>query len=105
MIVTSTEQVAGRDIADQLGLVQGSTVRAKHLGRDIMAGLKNIVGGELRGYTELMNDARREAIDRMVDEAATKGADAVVNVRLTTANIAGGAAEILAYGTAVKLAE
>ena len=105
MIVTSTEQVAGRDIAHQLGLVQGSTVRAKHLGRDIMAGLKNIVGGELRGYTELMNDARREAIDRMVDEAATKGADAVVNVRLTTANIAGGAAEILAYGTAVKLAE
>ncbi|MCG8504595.1 MAG: heavy metal-binding domain-containing protein [Sphingomonadales bacterium] len=105
MIVTSTEQVAGRDIADQLGLVQGSTVRAKHLGRDIMAGLKNIVGGELRGYTELMNDARREAIDRMVDEAATKGADALVNVRLTTANIAGGAAEILAYGTAVKLAE
>lgn len=105
MIVTSTEQVAGRDIAEPLGLVQGSTVRAKHLGRDIMAGLKNIVGGELRGYTELMNDARREAIDRMVDEARAMGADAVVNVRLTTANIAGGAAEILAYGTAVKLAE
>lgn len=104
MIVTSTEQVAGRDIAEQLGLVQGSTVRAKHLGRDIMAGLKNIVGGELRGYTELMNDARREAIDRMVDEAGAMGADAVVNVRLTTANIAGGAAEILAYGTAVRLA-
>ena len=104
MIVTSTEDIAGHNIAQPLGLVQGSTVRAKHLGRDIMAGLKNIVGGELRGYTELMNDARSEAIDRMVDEARARGADAVVNVRLTTANIAGGAAEILAYGTAVKLA-
>jgi len=103
MIVTNTEDVPGRSVIEYLGMVQGSTVRAKHLGRDIMAGLKNIVGGELRGYTELMSEARDEAIARMQAEARALGADAVVNVRLSTASVTGGAAEILAYGTAVRL--
>ncbi len=103
MIVSNIESVPGRKILEHLGLVQGSTVRAKHVGRDIMAGLKNIVGGELEGYTELLTEARREAIDRMSAEAEKMGADAVVNVRLSTASITKGAAEILAYGSAVKL--
>lgn len=103
MIVTNIETTPGREITGDLGLVQGSTVRTKHLGRDIMASLKNIVGGELQGYTELLAEARREAIERMVSEAEALGADAVVNVRLSTASITGGAAEILAYGTAVRL--
>lgn len=103
MIVTNIENVPGKQITEHLGLVQGSTVRTKHIGRDIMAHLKNIVGGELQGYTELLAEARREAIDRLVAEAEARGADAVVNIRLSTASITGGAAEILAYGTAVKL--
>ncbi|MEM6681419.1 MAG: YbjQ family protein [Pseudomonadota bacterium] len=103
MTITNTEQVPGFEVAEHLGMVQGSTVRAKHVGRDIMAGLKNIVGGELRGYTELMEDARGEAIRRMQSQAAALGADAVVNVRLATSTITQGAAELLAYGTAVKL--
>ena len=104
MIITNIETVPGYDVVDHLGLVQGSTVRAKHVGRDIMAGLKNIVGGELAGYTELLEEARCEAIDRMKSEAKAKGADAVVNVRLSTSAVTHGAAEILAYGTAVRLA-
>lgn len=104
MIITNIETVPGRTITEPLGLVQGSTVRTKHVGRDIAAFLKNIVGGELLGYTELMVEARREAIARMTGEAEALGADAVVNVRLSTASISGGAAELLAYGTAVKLA-
>lgn len=103
LVITNTEGVPGYCVAEHLGLVQGSTVRAKHMGRDIMAGLKNIVGGELRGYTELMEDARKEAIRRMEEQATALGADAVVNVRLTTSTITQGAAELLAYGTAVKL--
>lgn len=103
MIIISTDSVPGYRIGEVLGLVQGSTVRAKHLGRDIMAGLKNIVGGELRGYTELMSDARDEALARLEAEAKTLGADAVLNLRFSTASVTGGAAEILAYGTAVKL--
>ncbi len=103
MIVCNIENVPGREISELLGLVQGSTVRAKHVGRDIMAGLKNIVGGELEGYTELLIEARREAIERMIAEAAAMDADAVVNVRLSTASVTKGAAEILAYGSAVKL--
>ena len=103
MIITNIETVPGRKIATELGLVQGSTVRTKHLGKDIGAFFKNLVGGELHSYTDLMSEARQEAIDRMTEEAVTKGADAIVNVRLATASISGGAAELLAYGTAVSL--
>jgi len=101
MLMTNLETVPGRDIVSHLGLVQGNTVRAKHVGRDIMAGLKNIVGGELRGYTELLNDARGEATQRMVDEARALGANAVVNVRYSTSSISAGASELYVYGTAV----
>ncbi|GAB4120193.1 MAG: heavy metal-binding domain-containing protein [Rhodothalassiaceae bacterium] len=103
MIIITTDSVPGYRVAEILGIVEGSTVRAKHIGRDIMAGLKNIVGGELKGYTELMAEARDEAIARLEAEARKRGADAVLNLRLSTASVTGGAAEILAYGTAVKL--
>lgn len=105
MIITNIETVPGKRVTEHLGLVQGSTVRAKHVGKDIMAGLKNIVGGELKGYTELLVDARTEAVDRMTEQARAIGADAVINVRLSTSSITAGAAELLAYGTAVKLAD
>lgn len=101
IIVTNLEAVPGREIVKHLGIVQGNTVRAKHVGRDIMAGLKNIVGGELRGYTELLTDAREEATQRMMGEALEKGANAVVNVRFSTSSITAGASELYAYGTAV----
>jgi len=101
IILTNLETVPGRSIVEHLGLVQGNTVRAKHVGRDIMAGLKNIVGGELRGYTELLNDARDEAMGRMMDEAAAKGANAVINVRFSTSSVTAGASELYCYGTAV----
>jgi uncharacterized protein YbjQ (UPF0145 family) len=103
VILSNIEHFPGYAITRHLGLVQGSTVRAKHVGRDIMAGLKNIVGGELKGYTELLNESRQEALDRMVAQAEATGANAVINVRFSTANIAAGAAEILAYGTAVVI--
>ena len=103
MILSNIDTVPGREIAAYLDLVQGSTVRTKHLGRDFAAGLKNLVGGELRGYTELLQDARAQATERMVEQARGLGADAVVNVRYTTSSIAGGAAELFAYGTAVRL--
>jgi uncharacterized protein YbjQ (UPF0145 family) len=103
MILTSVETVPGKTIVEHYGLVQGSTIRAKHIGRDIMAGLKNIVGGELKGYTELLVEARSQATERMVAQAEELGANAVVNVRYSTAAVAQGAAEILAYGTAVKV--
>jgi uncharacterized protein YbjQ (UPF0145 family) len=103
MLLTNLETVPGRQIIRHLGLVQGSTVRAKHVGRDIMAGLKNLVGGELKGYTELMQDARKEALDRPEQQARALGANAVLNVRFTTSSVAQGAAELLAYGTAVEL--
>lgn len=103
MITTNLEFVPGHDIVEHLGIVQGSTVRAKHLGKDLMAGLKNIVGGELTGYTELLQEARDEAIQRMTRDAQVLGADAVINIRLSTSSISHGAAEILAYGTAVKI--
>ena len=103
MLITKIETGPGRTIVRHLGLVQGSTVRAKHVGRDIMAGLKNIVGGELKGYTELLNEAREEAIARMSEQARQMGANAVVNVRFSTASVAAGAAEIFAYGTAVVI--
>ena len=103
MIITNTEFVAGREIAETVGLVRGSTVRARNIGRDIFASLKNIVGGEVSEYTRLMADSREEAMFRMQKDAEKMGADAVVNVRFTTSAIMQGMAEILAYGTAVKL--
>ena len=103
MIVVNTEEVPGRQITQVLGLVQGNTIRAKHAGRDIMAGFKNLVGGELKGYTELLTESRRQATERMMQQAQQLGADAVVNVRFTTSAITSGAAELYAYGTAVKL--
>ena len=99
--LTNLESVPGKQITRHLGLVQGSTVRSKHAGRDLMASLKNFVGGELTGYTELLNESRNEAIDRMMEQARAVGANAVVNVRFSTSNIASGAAEVMAYGTAV----
>jgi uncharacterized protein YbjQ (UPF0145 family) len=101
--VSNLELVPGRRVKTHLGLVQGSTVRAKHAGKDILAGLKNIVGGELKAYTELMQEAREEAVQRMLAQAASVGANAVLNVRFATTSITAGAAEILAYGTAVVL--
>lgn len=101
MILCNTETLPGKRIVENFGLVQGSTVRAKHLGRDIMAGLKNIVGGELAGYTELLEDARREAIDRMINDARHLGANAIINVRFSTTSVTQGAAELFAYGSAV----
>lgn len=101
MIITNTETIAGCRISQVKGLVQGNTVRAKHAGRDIMAGLKNIVGGELQGYTELLTESRRQAIERMMAQAQQLGANAIVNVRFTTSAVTAGAAELYAYGTAV----
>ena len=103
MILSNTEEVPGRRIVTFYGVVTGSTVRAKHIGRDIMAGLKNIVGGELVGYTELLQEARKDAVDRMVAQAESLGANAVVNVRFSTSSISQGAAELFAYGTAVQV--
>ncbi|MGI9648588.1 MAG: YbjQ family protein [Acidimicrobiia bacterium] len=103
MILVNTETVPGKEITAFHGLVQGNTIRAKHLGRDIGAALKNLVGGELQAYTELLSEARQEALDRMISQAEGMGANAVVNVRFTTASVAGGAAELYAYGTAVTV--
>lgn len=103
MLLTNVEIVPDRRIVKHLGLVQGSTVRAKHAGRDIMAGLKNIFGGELRGYTELLQESREEALQRMQAQAEAIGANAVLNVRFSTSSVAQGAAELFAYGTAVVL--
>ena len=104
MIVGNTEIVPGFDITETLGILQGNTIRAKHVGRDIAASFKNLVGGELKGYTELLTEARRQAMQRMIGQAEQLGADAVVNVRFTTSAVTAGAAELYAYGTAVKLA-
>lgn len=104
MIVVNTETIPGFDIVAVKGLVQGNTIRAKHLGRDITASLKNLVGGELTQYTELLTESRRQAVERMIQQAQELGADAIVNVRFTTSSIAAGAAELYAYGTAVTTA-
>jgi len=104
MILTNTETVPGKEIIEALGIARGSTVRARNVGRDIFAGLKNIIGGEISEYTQLQADSREQAIQRMVADAQKMGADAVVNVRFSTSVITQGAAEILAYGTAVKFA-
>lgn len=103
MLFVTTAEIEGREIVASLGTVRGSTVRARNFGRDIFAGFKNIVGGEISEYTELLADAREQAIQRMLQDAKNLGADAVVNVRFTTSQVMQGAAEMLAYGTAVKL--
>ncbi|MDD3050087.1 MAG: YbjQ family protein [Candidatus Cloacimonetes bacterium] len=101
MILSNIETIPGRNIVRHFGLVSGSTVRAKHIGRDFMAGLKNIVGGELSGYTELLTESRRQATGRMIAEAEALGANAIVNIRFATSSVAQGASEIYVYGTAV----
>ena len=103
MIVTTTESIPGNEIVEILGLSRGSTVRARNVGRDIFAALKNLIGGEINEYTKLQADSREQALQRMIKDAESLGADAVVNVRITTSMIMQGVAEILAYGTAVKL--
>lgn len=104
MIIVNTNFIAGKEITETLGLVRGSTIRARHIGRDIFASLKNIVGGEIKEYTKLMADAREEALSRMIKDAEKLGANAVINVRFTTSMVMQTTSEILAYGTAVKLA-
>ena len=103
MIVTTTERIPGYEIEEVLGIVFGNTVRSKHLGKDIAAAFKTLAGGEIKSYTEMLTEARNEAIKRMIDEAEKLGADAVVGVRLGSSAVMSGAAEIVAYGTAVKL--
>ena len=103
MIVTSTDEVPGKKVSQILGVVKGNTVRSKHIGRDIMAGFKTIVGGEIKGYTDMLTQARTEAYNRMVNEATNLKADAILNVRFMTSAVMQSAAEMLAYGTAVKL--
>ena len=103
MLITTTDFIPGHEIVEVLDIARGSTVRARNLGRDIFAGLKNLVGGEISEYTQLMADAREQAIDRMIADAEEIEADAIINVRFATAAVMQGASEILAYGTAVKL--
>ncbi|PHR91542.1 MAG: hypothetical protein COA69_10100 [Robiginitomaculum sp.] len=99
--ISNLEAIPGTTITEHLGMVQGNTVRAKHVGRDIMAGLKNIVGGELRGYTELLTDSREECMSRMIAQARDLGANAVLNIRFSTSSVSAGASELFVYGTAV----
>ena len=101
ILVVNSEQIAGKKITQHLGLVRGNTIRARHIGKDILAGLRNIVGGEIHEYTKLMAESREQALDRMLDEARTLGANAVISVRFSTSMISQGAAELLAFGTAV----
>ena len=103
IILTNIESIPGKRIVEHFGLVAGNTVRAKHVGRDIMASLKNIVGGELKGYTELLQEARAESTQRMIAQARALGANAVLNVRYSTSSVAQGASELYAYGTAVRV--
>ncbi|MCB0583847.1 MAG: YbjQ family protein [Phaeodactylibacter sp.] len=103
MLITTTDFIPGREIVEVIDVVRGSTVRARNLGRDIFAGLKNLVGGEIQEYTRLMADAREQALDRMIADAEEVDADAIINVRFATAAVMQGASEILAYGTAVRL--
>jgi len=103
MLLTNIETVPGKAIVEHFGVVSGSTVRAKHLGRDFMASLKNMVGGELKGYTELLQDSRSQATNRMITQAEQLGANAIVNVRYATSSVAQGASELYVYGTAVQV--
>jgi uncharacterized protein YbjQ (UPF0145 family) len=103
MITSTIHEIAGKEIVEVLGLVRGNTIRARHVGKDIMAGFKNIVGGEITDYTKMLAESREQALDRMVEEAKKLGADAVVGVRFSTSSVMQGAAELMAYGTAVRL--
>lgn len=103
MIITTTQQIPGKEVVEILGIARGGTVRARNVGRDIFAALKNIIGGEISEYTKLQAEAREEAMQRMIDDATKLGADAIIGVKLNASMIAQGASEILAYGTAVKL--
>jgi len=105
MLISNIEIIPGKRIVKHLGMVQGNTVRAKHVGRDILASFKNIIGGELVAYTELLQDAREEATERMRMQASALGANAVINVRFSTSSVAAGAAELFVYGTAVIIEE
>ncbi|MBU2228955.1 YbjQ family protein [Patescibacteria group bacterium] len=103
MLVTTTPNIPGKDISEVIGIVRGNTIRARHVGKDISAFVKTLVGGEIQEYTKLLAESREQALDRMREEAEKMGADVVVNVRFMTSNVMQGAAELLAYGTAVKL--
>ena len=103
MIITNTDFIPGKEIKEILGLVRGNTIQAKHIGKDIVAGLRTVVGGEIKEYTNMLSEAREIALKRMIDKAEKLGADAVINVRFMTSAVMASAAEILAYGTAVKL--
>jgi len=103
MIITNIETVPGKSIVEHFGLVSGSTIRAKHLGKDLMAGLKNLVGGELKGYTQLLQESRKQAMECLIEQARQFGANAIVNIRFSTSSVAQGAAELYAYGTAVRV--
>ena len=103
MLITNIETLPGKAVLEHFGLVSGSTIRAKHIGRDFMAGLKNLVGGELKGYTQLLQESRQQAMNRMIEEARLMGANAILNVRFSTSSVAQGAAELYAYGTAVRV--
>lgn len=105
MIVTTTAEIQGRRVTKMLGMVRGNTIRARFIGRDIMAGFRAIAGGEVREYTKMMAESREQAIDRMIEEARSLGADAVIAVRFQTSMVMSGAAEILCYGTAVQTEE
>ena len=104
MLLLNIDYVPGREIAEALGIVKGTTVQSKNVGRDFMAGMKTLVGGEIVGYTEMLKEARQIATKRMVDEAERLGADAVINIRFSSSSVMQGAAEVVAYGTAVRLA-
>ncbi|MCM3567923.1 YbjQ family protein [Neobacillus mesonae] len=101
MILVTTDSISGKEIKDVIGMVKGSTVQSKHIGKDFMAGLKTIVGGEIKEYTDMLNDAREKAIERMMEEAENAGANAIVGMRLQSSSVMQGASEIIAYGTAV----
>jgi uncharacterized protein YbjQ (UPF0145 family) len=103
MILSNMDYIPGKTVSAHVGIVNGSTVRAKNVGRDFMAGLKNVFGWELKGYTELLNESRKEAIERMVSEAEDIGANAILNIRFSTSSVSAGASEIYVYGTAVKV--
>lgn len=103
MILVNTSEIAGKEIVETFGIVKGSTIRAKHIGKDIMSGFRHLVGGELKEYKEMMDEARKIATAEMVREAEALGADAVINIRFTSASVMQGAAEVMAYGTAVKI--
>ena len=103
MILSTVNEIAGKEITEVLGLVRGNTIRARHVGKDIMAGFKNIVGGEITDYTKMLAESREQALDRMITDARSLGADAIIGIRFTTSSVMQGAAELLAYGTAVRI--